>query len=78
MAFIIDVYSRFIVGWKASHHIRTAFVLDALEQALYARKPDRTDSSITATEDSNTFPCAIASGLGTLESDHPWGVLIVA
>ena len=41
VAFIIDVYSRFIVGWKVSRHMRTDFVLDALEQALYARKPDR-------------------------------------
>ena len=41
VAFIIDVYSRFIVGWKVSRHMKTDFVLDALEQALYARKPDR-------------------------------------
>jgi len=38
VAFIIDVYSRFIVGWRVSRHMRTDFVLDALEQALHARK----------------------------------------
>jgi len=41
VAFVIDVYARFIVGWRVSSSMRTDFVLDALEQALYARKPDR-------------------------------------
>ena len=39
VAFIIDVYSRFIVGWRVSRHMRTDFVLEALEQALHARQP---------------------------------------
>lgn len=39
VAFIVDVYSRFIVGWCVSRHMRTEFVLDALEQALHARRP---------------------------------------
>jgi putative transposase len=39
VAFVIDVYARRIVGWKVSSTMRTDFVLDALEQALYARKP---------------------------------------
>lgn len=39
VAFVIDVFSRFIVGWKVSSSARTDFVLDALEQALYARRP---------------------------------------
>lgn len=41
VAFVIDVYARFIVGWRVSSSMRTDFVLDALEQALYARKPGR-------------------------------------
>lgn len=40
VAFIVDVYSRFIVGWRVSRHMRTEFVLDALEQALQARRPE--------------------------------------
>jgi putative transposase len=40
VAFVIDVYSRFIVGWRVSRTMQTDFVLDALEQALYARQPD--------------------------------------
>ena len=39
MAFVIDVFTRRIVGWRVSSSITTAFVLDALEQALYARPP---------------------------------------
>jgi putative transposase len=37
VAFVIDVYSRMIVGWRVSRSVRTELVLDALEQALYAR-----------------------------------------
>jgi len=38
VAFIIDVFSRYIVGWHASRSLRTELVLTALEQALWARK----------------------------------------
>ncbi len=37
VAFVIDVYSRSLVGWRASRSLRTELVLDALEQALWAR-----------------------------------------
>jgi len=35
VAFVIDVYSRRIVGWRASTSLRTDLALDALEQAIY-------------------------------------------
>src|SRR3990170_6664986 len=38
VAFIIDAYSRFIVGWHVSRSLRTNLVLTALEQALWARE----------------------------------------
>jgi putative transposase len=41
VAFVIDVYARRIVGWRQSSSMRTDFVLDALEQALYDRQPRR-------------------------------------
>ena len=41
VAFVIDVFARYIVGWRASASMHTDFVLDALEQALYARQPWR-------------------------------------
>jgi len=39
VAFVIDVFSRYIVGWRASATMRTDLALDALEQAVYARQP---------------------------------------
>ncbi len=39
VAFIIDVFARYIVGWRVSRTAHTGFVLDALEQALYQRRP---------------------------------------
>lgn len=46
VAFVIDVFARRIVGWRVSRSMRTDFVLDALEQALYARQPERNASLI--------------------------------
>jgi transposase InsO family protein len=43
VAFVIDVFARRIVGWRASSSMRTDFVLDALEQALYERRPTEDD-----------------------------------
>jgi transposase InsO family protein len=40
VAFVIDVFSRRIVGWRASTSLRTDLALDALEQALYDRETD--------------------------------------
>jgi putative transposase len=41
VAFIIDAFARRIIGWRVSRSARTDFVLDALEQALYDRRPIR-------------------------------------
>ena len=41
VAFVIDVFARRIVGWRASRTAHAGFVLDALEQALHDRKPIR-------------------------------------
>ena len=43
VAFVVDAYSRFIVGWRVSNSLCTDLALDALEQALWARLPDTTD-----------------------------------
>ncbi|EFH9208721.1 IS3 family transposase [Escherichia coli] len=40
--FIIDVFAGYIVGWRVSSSMETTFVLDALEQALWARRPSGT------------------------------------
>ncbi len=41
VAFVVDAYARRIVGWRVSPSMHANFVLDALEQALYARRPQR-------------------------------------
>ena len=40
-AFVIDAFARRIVGWRVSRTAHASFVLDALEQAIHARKPAR-------------------------------------
>jgi transposase InsO family protein len=40
VAFVVDVFSRRIVGWRVSNSLRTDLALDALEQALYDRAGD--------------------------------------
>lgn len=40
VAFVIDVFSRRIVGWKADTNMRTELVLDTLEMALWSRQRD--------------------------------------
>jgi putative transposase len=41
VAFVVDIFARRIVGWRASRSAKTPFVLDALEQALHDRRPVR-------------------------------------
>ena len=39
VAFVIGTFANKIVGWRASKSQQTQFVLDALEQAIYERRP---------------------------------------
>ena len=39
LAFVLDVYSRRIVGWAMENHLRTELVVDALQMAVWRRKP---------------------------------------
>ena len=45
-AFVIDAYARRIVGWRVSRTAEASFVLDALEQAIHARRPGQGDGLI--------------------------------
>jgi transposase InsO family protein len=38
VAFAIDVFARRIVGWRAMTSMKTQFVLDAFEQAVWQRQ----------------------------------------
>lgn len=41
LAVVLDVFSRRIVGWAMTNHLRTELVLEALEMALLRRRPGR-------------------------------------
>jgi putative transposase len=43
VAFIVDVFSRYVVGWQASRSLRTDLALDALEMAIWARRGEHLD-----------------------------------
>ena len=57
VAFVIDVFARRIVGWRVSSGMRTDFVLDALEQALYDRQPERADALIHHSDRGSQYVC---------------------
>jgi putative transposase len=44
VAFVVDAYSRRILGWRVATTMKTALVLDALEQAIWTRRRDGTAS----------------------------------
>jgi len=46
VVFVVDVFAHRIVGWRVSSSMRTDFILDALEQAIYARQPERDGSLV--------------------------------
>jgi putative transposase len=41
VAFIVDVFCRYVVGWQASRSLRTELALDALEMAIWARRGEQ-------------------------------------
>jgi transposase InsO family protein len=52
-SFVIDAYSRRIVGWQFANHMRTTLVLDALRMALHQRAPGA-DVSLVAHSDAGS------------------------
>jgi putative transposase len=63
VAFVIEVFARRIVGWRVSSSMTTDFVLDALEQALYARQPDN-DGTLIHHSDSKNIGTSCSRGAG--------------
>ena len=62
VAFVIDVFARRIVGWRVSSSMHTDFVLDALEQALYARQPEQADALVHHSDSNNmSISCSRAA-----------------
>jgi len=46
VAFVIDVFSRYIVGWQVSRSLRADLALDALEMAIWARRGENLDGLV--------------------------------
>ena len=46
VAFVVDVFSRFVIGWQASRSLRTDLALDALEMALWRRHSGRLEGLV--------------------------------
>ena len=54
-AFVIDVYSRMIVGWQLATHMRTDLVLDALRMALATRQPGADFTLVAHTDQGSQY-----------------------
>jgi len=55
LAFLIDVFSRMIVGWQLASHMRTDLVLDALRMALGIRQPGAEVQLVTHTDQGSQY-----------------------
>jgi transposase InsO family protein len=79
VAFVIDTFARYIVGWRASRTAQTGFVLDTLEQALWRRKPAR-GSGLVHHSDRGSQYVAISytERLAAAGSNHQWEVSTTA
>jgi putative transposase len=73
VAFVIDVYSRMLVGWRVSTSMKADLVLDALEQAVHARSDteglihhsDRGVQYLSIRYSDRLAECGIAASVGT-------------
>lgn len=73
VAFVIDVFSRMIVGWRVNTSMKADLVLDALEQAVHARSAtdglvhhsDRGVQYLSIRYSERLAECGIAASVGT-------------
>lgn len=59
VAFVIDVFARRIVGWRASTSLRSDLALDALEQALYDRPIAESGRLVHHSDRGVQCPCSV-------------------
>ena len=59
VAFVIDVFARRIVGWRASTSLRSDLALDALEQALYDRTIAESERLVHHSDRGVQCPCSV-------------------
>ena len=76
LAVVVDMYSRRVVGWAMESHLRTELVLQALNMALYLRRPQgvihHSDQGI------QSQPTPSASGAVSGVSGRLWGLWAIA
>jgi transposase InsO family protein len=60
LSFVLDTYSRKVVGWSMANHLRAELVLDALNMAIYTRRPQNPGSFIIPTVAASTPPWSSA------------------
>ena len=74
VAFVTDLYSRRIVGWRVSSTLRTDLALDALEQAIWQRRRDGHQlDQLVHHSDSKAGECQVFPGFVTLTTIGPGG-----
>jgi len=61
VCFIIDAYSRMIVGWRVTSHMRTTMVLDAIEMARWSRGTQLAGCGATRMRGRNLRPFGTAN-----------------
>ena len=57
VAFVIDVFSRRVVGWRVSNSLRSDLALDALDQALWERNQDRDGRLVHHSDRGSQYLC---------------------
>jgi putative transposase len=70
VAFVIDVFARYIVGWRVSRTAHASFVLDALEQAIHDRKPVQCDGLVHHSDRGSSQIYADCINLPAISLDH--------
>jgi putative transposase len=77
VAFVIDLFARRIVGWRVSASLRTDFVLDALEQAIYDRSGDTTPTLIHHSDQGRRISrCRTPTAWPTPASRRRWAAAV--
>ncbi len=77
VAFVLDVYSRMIVGWQVADHMRTELPLDALEMALWRRRIKKDSGLIRGRRGRDLDEGAVRKGLSPRVGGNHGAVFIV-
>ena len=76
LAFVLDAYSRKLVGWAMESHLRTELVLDALQMAIWRRKPTAGLIHHSGIRGCSTPLCDLVSNCRRQGSSPRWGAWV--